>query len=109
MQDRNRRPGMRTSRRNFIKGAASAALLPMPAIAQGAGPKVVVIGGGFGGASAARFIKAADRAIGVTLVEANPTFTACPFSNGVIAGLRELREQQFTYERLTEAGVTLAL
>jgi sulfide dehydrogenase [flavocytochrome c] flavoprotein subunit len=99
-----------TSRRQILKGmGAAAALLPMPAIAQGAGPKVVVIGGGFGGASAARFIKAGDRAISVTLVEANPTFTACPFSNGVIAGLRELREQQFNYEKLAETGVTLAL
>ena len=35
----------------------------------------------------------------MTLVETNPTFTACPFSNGVIAGLRELRAQQFNYEQ----------
>jgi len=67
-----------------------------------------VIGGGFAGASAARFVKQQDRAIAVTLVEINPTFTACPFSNGVIAGLRELRAQQFNYERLAETGVTLA-
>jgi sulfide dehydrogenase [flavocytochrome c] flavoprotein chain len=98
----------RTSRRTFLKAAGAAALLPMPAIAQGNGPKVVVIGGGFAGASAARFIKAASRAITVTLVEANPTFTACPFSNGVIAGLRELRQQQFNYEKLGDAGITLA-
>jgi NADPH-dependent 2,4-dienoyl-CoA reductase/sulfur reductase-like enzyme len=80
----------------------------MPAIAQGAGPKVVVIGGGFAGASAARFIKEADRAITVTLIEANPTFTACPFSNGVIAGLRPLRAQQFNYEKIASHGVSLA-
>ena len=96
------------SRRNFLKAAAAAALLPMPAFGQGNGPKVVVIGGGFAGATAARFIKGANRAVTVTLVEANPTFTACPFSNGVIAGLRELRAQQFNYEKLAEAGVTLA-
>jgi len=94
-------------RRDFIKGAG-ATLFPLPALAQGAGPKVVVIGGGFAGASAARFVKQQDRAIAVTLVEINPTFTACPFSNGVIAGLRELRAQQFNYERLAETGVTLA-
>jgi NADPH-dependent 2,4-dienoyl-CoA reductase/sulfur reductase-like enzyme len=92
-------------RRDFIKGAG-AALFPLPALAQGAGPKVVVIGGGFAGATAARFVKQANPAITVTLVEINPTFTACPFSNGVIVGLRELRAQQFNYERL--AGVTLA-
>src|SRR5436305_1864875 len=81
---------MGTSRRQFLKSASAAALLPMPAIAQGAGPKVVVIGGGFAGASAARFIKKANAATTVTLVEANPTFTACRFSNGVDAGLRPL-------------------
>jgi NADPH-dependent 2,4-dienoyl-CoA reductase/sulfur reductase-like enzyme len=97
-----------TSRRIFLKTASAAALLPMPAIAQGNGPKVVVIGGGFAGASAARFVKAANKAIAVTLVEANPTFTACPFSNGVIAGLRPLRAQQFNYEKVADAGVALA-
>jgi len=99
---------MRVSRRELVKAAGAAALFPLPALAQGAGPKVVVIGGGFAGASAARFVKQQDRAIAVTLVEINPTFTACPFSNGVIAGLRELRAQQFNYERLAETGVTLA-
>ena len=98
----------RTSRRAFLKAASAAALLPTPAIAQGNGPKVVVIGGGFAGASAARFVKAANKAIAVTLVEVNPTFTACPFSNGVIAGLRPLRAQQFNYEKVANAGVALA-
>src|SRR3954464_3313355 len=102
------RRAMRTSRRQFLKVASAAALLPMPAIAQGAGPKVVVIGGGFAGASAARFVKQGNKQINVTLVEANPTFTACPFSNGVIAGLRPLRAQQFNYEKIADAGVSLA-
>jgi sulfide dehydrogenase [flavocytochrome c] flavoprotein subunit len=99
---------MRTSRRQFLKVAGAAALLPAPAIAQGNGPKVVVIGGGFAGASAARFIKQGNKQINVTLVEANPTFTACPFSNGVIAGLRPLRAQQFNYEKIANVGVSLA-
>src|SRR3954453_12460447 len=103
------RRAMRTSRRQFLKVASAAALLPAPAIAQGNGPKVVVIGGGFAGASAARFIKQGNKQINVTLVEASPTFTACPFSNGVIAGLRPLRAQQFNYEKLSEDGVTLVL
>ena len=58
-----------------------------------------MIGGGFAGASAARFVKQANPAIRVTLVEPNPTFTACPFSNGVIAGLRALSAQQFSYDK----------
>jgi len=99
---------MTTTRRQFLKAAGAAALVPMPAIAQGTGPKVVVIGGGFAGATAARFIKKANAQINVTLVEATPTFTACPFSNGVIAGLRPLRAQQFNYEKIADAGVSLA-
>jgi sulfide dehydrogenase [flavocytochrome c] flavoprotein chain len=97
------------SRRDFLKVAGAAALLPLPALAQGTGPRVVVIGGGFAGASAARFMKKANPATSVTLVETSPTFTACPFSNGVIAGLRPLRAQQFNYEKLSEDGITLAL
>ena len=68
-----------TSRRTFLKttaaGAASA-LLPLPANAQGVGGRVVVIGGGFGGATCARFLKRIDPRITVTLVEASQTFTA---------------------------------
>src|SRR5262245_23660689 len=99
---------MRTSRRQFLKSASAAAMLPAPAIAQGAGPKVVVIGGGFAGASAARFAKAYDPRASVTLVEANRTFTACPFSNGILAGLRDLGAQQFNYDHVAAAGVEMA-
>ena len=79
-------------------------MLGAPAIAQAA-PRVVVIGGGFAGASAARAIKKADPRIAVTLVEANPTFTACPFSNLVIGGLRELKQQQFGYGQVAADGI----
>jgi NADPH-dependent 2,4-dienoyl-CoA reductase/sulfur reductase-like enzyme len=102
---------MRTRRRDFLKTAASvasAALLPLPSLAQGAKGRVVVVGGGFAGASCARTLKRLEPGLDVTLVEANRTFTACPFSNGVIAGLRELKDQQFGYDRLAPDGVTLA-
>ena len=104
--------GTRSTRRDFLKQAAagaSAALLPLPAIAQGAGGRVVVVGGGFAGATCARFIRRIDPRITVTLVEATPTFTACPFSNNVIAGLRDLSAQQFGYDKLANDRVTLAL
>jgi sulfide dehydrogenase [flavocytochrome c] flavoprotein chain len=100
----------RTSRREFLKAAAAGAvLLPLPAIAQGARGRVVVVGGGFGGATCARFIKRIDPRITVTLVEANPTFVACPFSNGVIAGLREITAQQFGYDKFASDQVVLQL
>ena len=44
----------------------------------------------------------------VTLVEPNPAFTACPFSNNVLAGLREISQQQFGYDGVQKAGVVLA-
>ena len=102
----------RTSRRDFLKTAvagASAAVLPLPAIAQGAGGRVVVVGGGFGGATCARFVKRIDPRIDVTLVEASPTFTACPFSNLVIVGLRDLKAQEFGYDKLAADQVTVQI
>jgi sulfide dehydrogenase [flavocytochrome c] flavoprotein chain len=99
---------MKTSRRHFLKLGVAAVLSPAPAFAQGGAPRVVVVGGGFAGASCARALRQADNRIAVTLVEANPTFTACPFSNAVIGGLRELSAQQFTYERVAADGITIA-
>src|SRR5262249_16718384 len=98
----------RTSRREFLKAAAAGAvLLPLPAIAQGASARVVVVGGGFGGATCARFIKRIDPRVSVTLVETDRTFIACPFSNMVIAGLRELSAQQFGYDKLATDQVAV--
>jgi sulfide dehydrogenase [flavocytochrome c] flavoprotein chain len=96
------------NRRDLLKtaAAASAAMLPMPAIAQNAGSRVViVVGGGFAGATCARTLKRLDSTLTVALVEANPTFTACPFSNEVIAGLRDIKQQQFDYRKIASEGV----
>jgi NADPH-dependent 2,4-dienoyl-CoA reductase/sulfur reductase-like enzyme len=97
------------TRRNVVRGvAASAALFvfPCPSSAQSVA-RIVVIGGGFGGASCARALKRIDPALDVTLIEPNRTFTACPFSNEVIAGLREIEAQQFSYDRIIAEGVTV--
>lgn len=99
----------RLSRRDVARGIASvaaASALPCPSFAQGA-PRIVVIGGGFGGASCARALRQLDPKLQVTLIEPNQVFTACPFSNEVIAGLRELPMQQFTYGRIAAAGITV--
>ena len=69
---------------------------------------MVVIGGGFAGATAARALKKADPRIAVTLVETSRKFTACPFSNLVIGGLRELSAQQFGYDKVAADGVQVA-
>src|SRR5712664_3471837 len=97
------------TRRNVVRGiAASAAssVLPCPSRAQSVA-RIIVVGGGFGGASCARALKRIDPGLQVTLIEPNRTCTACPFSNEVIAGLREIEAQQFTYDRIVAEGVTV--
>jgi len=97
------------TRRDAVRGIAAVGLasaFPAPSIAQAAA-RVTVIGGGFGGASCARALKRMDAGLQVTLVEANRFFVCCPFSNEVIAGLRELEAQQFGYDRIAAEGVTV--
>lgn len=97
------------TRRNAVLGITAAATsLAVPWIlhAQTAG-RVVVVGGGFGGAACARALKRADAKLQVTLIEPNKVFTSCPFSNEVIAGLREMEAQQFGYDRLGADGITV--
>src|ERR1700738_2365233 len=97
------------TRRTVLGGiAATAASLtfPRPSFAQSAA-RVVVIGGGFGGASSPRALRQIDPKLEVRLIEPNRTFTACPFSNEVIAGLRQIELQQFTYDRIIAEGVTV--
>lgn len=97
---------LQPSRRAVIAGAAaSAASLAAPALAQAA-PQVVVIGGGYAGATCARFLQRAG--VKVTLVEPAATYISCPFSNAVIAGLRDLAQQTFTYDAIEKQGVQIA-
>lgn len=99
----------RISRRDFCRTGAAVATtaFALPAFAQSAA-RVVVIGGGFGGASCARALRQIDPKLQVTLVEQNRTFVACPFSNNVVAGLRAMEKQQFGYDKVAAAGVTVA-
>jgi sulfide dehydrogenase [flavocytochrome c] flavoprotein chain len=87
--------------------AASAAIFPMPAVAQDGNARVVVVGGGFGGAACARALKRTNSRLTATLVETNRTFTACPMSNTAIAGLRDLKLQDFGYDQVAAAGVSM--
>ncbi|MCA1477532.1 NAD(P)/FAD-dependent oxidoreductase [Bradyrhizobium sp. NBAIM08] len=99
------------TRRNAVLGIAVAATsLAAPSIlrAQSAG-RVVVVGGGFGGAACARALKRADAKLQVTLIEPNKTYISCPFSNEVIAGLREIEAQQFGYDKLAAGGIRIVI
>jgi NADPH-dependent 2,4-dienoyl-CoA reductase/sulfur reductase-like enzyme len=98
-----------TTRRTVVRGIAAAGVsfaLPCPIYAQSAA-RVVVIGGGFGGTACARALRKINSRLQVTLVEPNRVFTACPFSNEVIAGLRGIEGQQFTYEKVAADGVSV--
>ena len=97
------------TRRRFLglmAAALAAPLLPRRAGAQ-AVARVVVIGGGFAGATCARFLRRIDPRLDVILVEPSATFTACPFSNAVVAGLRDLRDQRFGYQALQSEGIVV--
>jgi sulfide dehydrogenase [flavocytochrome c] flavoprotein chain len=85
----------------------TAGLAPAVVSAQGSA-RVVVIGGGFAGAACARALKKLKGELDVTLVTAGRTFTACPFSSLVIAGLREPAQQEFSYDALAGLGIRLA-
>src|SRR6516164_5419851 len=101
---------MRTTRRAFLGGSAatvSAAVLGAPAVAQ-AKPRVVILGGGFAGATCARELHRVEPGLVVTLVEEHPIYTACPFSNSVIAGLRDIAAQRFGYEAIGAEGISVA-
>lgn len=100
----NRSP---VNRRTLLQGAALAAsaFLARPALAQSRA-RVVVVGGGFAGATCARELRSLG--LDVTLVEPNPTYTACPMSNAVVVGLRDLAAQRFGYDALRRDGITVA-
>lgn len=110
---RARRPPL--TRRDLLKGVALSASATWLAgcAKQATAPgrtsaRVVVVGGGFAGATCARTLRKLDNSLAVTLVEASPTYTACPLSNLVVAGLRPLSAQQFRYAALAAEGITVA-
>lgn len=97
------------TRRTAVLGiTAATATLARPSVlrAQSKG-RVVVVGGGFGGAACARALKHAQGNLQVILIEPNAIFTSCPFSNEVIAGLRDIEAQQFGHDKLADEGVTV--
>ncbi len=99
---------MKLSRRDFVKVsgvAAAAGLIGFPHLALGATSRVVVVGGGTGGATAAKYIKLADPGIEVTLIEPNQTYYTCYLSNEVIGGERKLESLRQNYDGLKAHGV----
>ena len=103
---------MPTSRRRFLSGLAAAGsfVIAAPAVLGQGKPRVVVIGGGAGGATAARYIaKDSNGAIAVTLVEENEVYHTCFHSNLFIGGFKSYEEISHRYDALAKNhGITLA-
>lgn len=108
---------MTMNRRSFMKlmGAATGvSLAGVPYISSAAemmaktGRRVVVVGAGFGGSIAAKYIRMSDPTIEVVLIDRDKKFIACPFTNLVIGGFRTMEENTITHEKLaTNYGVKL--
>jgi len=92
-------------RRDFLKAAAAVSLTGCATTATPSKARVIVVGGGFGGATAARYIRLWDPSIDVVLVEREPAFISCPISNLVLAGYSSLQDLSRGYDGLRRLGV----
>jgi NADPH-dependent 2,4-dienoyl-CoA reductase/sulfur reductase-like enzyme len=100
---------MAMQRRTFLKfvsaSGASGALAGCATM--GSGPsigKVVVVGGGYGGATAAKYVRMwSNGRIDVTLVETNPAFVSCPMSNLVLGGSKTIADMTVSYDGLSRS------
>jgi len=100
----------RLSRRTFVRlaGGTVAGLIAAPAVVTAqARPRILVVGGGFGGASAARFAATRYQGLDVTLVEPQARFITCPYGNVLLSGRRTLDQITHGYENVAKAGVTV--
>ncbi len=91
-------------RRQFLKVAGALSLAGCAGIGS-AKPRVVVVGGGYGGATAAKYIRMWDPGIEVVMVERESAFTSCPISNLVIGGNRSMQDIRHSYDGLRRHGV----
>lgn len=90
----------------LVLGAAAGSFA-RPALAQGAA-KIVVVGGGPGGATVAVGLKRAKPSLDVVLVEPEETYTSCFFSNHYIGGFRSLASLTHSYDGVRALGVRVA-
>ncbi|MEN9780872.1 MAG: NAD(P)/FAD-dependent oxidoreductase [Burkholderiaceae bacterium] len=100
-------------RRSFLQTSAALSLLGLGACATTSIPskaRVVVVGGGYGGATAAKYVRLlSDYKIDVVLIEPNEAFVSCPISNLVLGGSKQMADITTPYSMLrTKHGVTVA-
>jgi sulfide dehydrogenase [flavocytochrome c] flavoprotein subunit len=103
-------------RRQLIQSAALSTVLGAAGLSTGCasssgrnGPKVVVVGGGYGGATAAKYVRMwSDQQINVTLIEPSAAFVSCPISNLVLGGSKTMADITTPYDNLSRRhGVTV--
>lgn len=102
-----RRRFLRGSASAFVLGAAGCATAMKGDVAPKTGRRVAVIGGGWGGATAAKYVRLADPTIDVVVLEPNREFVSCPFSNLVLSGVRTIDSVTFGYAGLRKHGVRI--
>ena len=100
------------SRRHILQSAAAMSLLGLTGCATTSIPqraKVVVVGGGYGGATAAKYVRwLSDYKIDVVLIEPQEAFVSCPISNLVISGVKQMADITTPYSTLASRhGVTV--
>ena len=99
------------SRRRFLQiggiGVAALGARAFPAWGPHARRGVVVFGGGWGGATAAKYLRLHDANLDVTLLEPNKEFISCPFSNLVLAGVENLKTLTMNYNGLRKYAVKI--
>src|SRR5262247_1492414 len=104
-----------STRREFLRTSSWAGLGLLAAgcaptvsdFTQKSGRRVVVIGGGWGGTSAAKYVRLADPSIEVILLEPNRQFVSCPFSNLVLSGLRTIDTLTRSYDGLLRRDIRI--
>jgi sulfide dehydrogenase [flavocytochrome c] flavoprotein subunit len=101
-------------RRRFIKllggsGMMLASFNPLTVFAQSNNPsaRVIIVGGGFGGATCAKYLNMFDPGLSVTLIEPSKRFTTCPFSNAVLSGMRDLESISYGYHAHVKRGINV--
>lgn len=104
MQDMNRREFIRLLGATGAVSGMAAMGIPSSVLAKASG-KVIVVGGGFGGATCAQYLKRWGPDIDVTLIEREAKYTTCPFSNVVLAGDMTIDEITHTYDGIKAKGI----
>jgi NADPH-dependent 2,4-dienoyl-CoA reductase/sulfur reductase-like enzyme len=98
-------------RRLFLQASGASLALATTGCATIAGsakPQVIVVGGGYGGATAAKYVRLwSGGDIDVTLIEPNASFISCPLSNLVLGGSKQMADITITYDALARHGIRI--